>query len=78
MSRAATVFEKEYAGFCGFYRFTNRRVNDQRMRKAADQQCRVLLKREICVGVLRIISHVEAHVLSASLSLSSRMFFVAR
>ena len=46
--------EEKEAWFCGLCRFTNRRVNDQRMRKAADQLCRVTLKRDIGVGVVRI------------------------
>ena len=53
MSRAANVLKKQ-AWFCGFCRFTNRRINDQHMRKAADQLCRATLKRDICVGVVGV------------------------
>ena len=42
VSWASIVFEEEHVGFCGFLHFTHWRVNDECMRKAADQRCRVL------------------------------------
>ena len=52
--RMSQRIEEKEAWLCGFCRFTNRRINDQRMRKAADELCRATLKRDICVGVMRI------------------------